>query len=94
MDTSKTKLIQGFYESKNAEGLQSIWNALIYTHQQPEAEKYQEYVEDMLTQRNLAEVYHALNTFNISAVDNEVAKGSQDALLLHIPILVLRGIEI
>ncbi|MED3798159.1 alpha/beta hydrolase [Lysinibacillus capsici] len=91
VDTSKTKLIQGFYDEKNAEGLQSIWNALIYTHHRPNEGKYQEYVEDMLTQRNLAEVYHALNTFNISAVDNEVAKGSREAMLLHIPILVLRG---
>ncbi|WDV04978.1 MULTISPECIES: intracellular short-chain-length polyhydroxyalkanoate depolymerase [Lysinibacillus] len=91
IDTSKTKLVQGFYDTKNGEGLQSIWNALIYTHRQPNAEKYQEYIEDMLTQRNLAEVYHALNTFNMSAIDNEIAKGSQEALLLHIPILVLRG---
>ncbi|MEK4170877.1 alpha/beta hydrolase [Lysinibacillus sp. FSL L8-0312] len=91
VDTSKTKLIQGFYDTKNGEGLRSIWNALIYTHQQPNEEKYQEYIEDMLTQRNLAEVYHALNTFNISAVDNDVTKGSHEALLLQIPILVLRG---
>ena len=33
----------------------------------------------MVTQRNLAEVYHALNTFNISTTDNSV------------PTLVLRG---
>jgi len=38
-----------------------------------------------------AEVYHALNTFNISAVDHEVAKGTREALLITIPILVLRG---
>ncbi|MFF6014589.1 intracellular short-chain-length polyhydroxyalkanoate depolymerase [Lysinibacillus fusiformis] len=91
VDTSKTKLVQGFYHTKNREGLQSLWNSLIYTHHQPSKEKYEEYVEDMLTQRNLAEVYHALNTFNISVVDHEVAKGSHEALLLTIPILVLRG---
>jgi len=91
VDTSKTKLVQGFYDSKNVPGLQSIWNALIYTHQQPSAEHYQEYVEDMLTQRNLAEVYHALNGFNISAVDNEVAKGTQEVQQITIPVLVLRG---
>ncbi|POZ56584.1 hypothetical protein LYSIN_01367 [Lysinibacillus sphaericus] len=45
----------------------------------------------MLTQRNLAEVYHALNTFNLSAVDNEVAKGTNEVQQLNIPILVLRG---
>lgn len=91
VDTSKTKLVQGFYDSKNAQGLQSIWNALIYTHNQPSLEHYQTYVEDMLTQQNLAEVYHALNVFNISAVDNEVAKGTHEVQQITIPVLVLRG---
>ncbi|WP_285395279.1 alpha/beta hydrolase [Lysinibacillus sp. fls2-241-R2A-57] len=91
VDTSKTKLVQGLYDSKNVQGLQAIWNALIYTHQQPSTKQYQEYVEDMLTQRNLAEVYHALNAFNISAVDNEVAKGTQEVQQITIPVLMLRG---
>ncbi|MFJ7980048.1 alpha/beta fold hydrolase [Lysinibacillus xylanilyticus] len=91
VDISKTKLVQGFYDSKNVQGLQSVWNALIYTHNQPSAAHYQTYVEDMLTQRNLAEVYHALNVFNISAVDNEVAKGTHEAQQITIPVLVLRG---
>ncbi len=91
IDTSKTKLVQGFYNSKNVQGLQSIWNALIYTNQQPSKELYKEYVEDMLTQRNLAEVYHALNVFNISAADNEVAKGTHEVQQISIPVLVLRG---
>lgn len=91
VDTSKTQLIQGFYATKNAEGLQSIWNALIYTHQKPKVKQYEAYVEDMITQRNLAEVYHALNIFNISAIDNEVAKGTYEAQHINIPTLVLRG---
>ncbi len=91
VDTSKTKLVQGFYDSKDVHGLQSVWNALIYTHKQPSPENYQTYVEDMLTQRNLAEVYHALNVFNISAVDHDVAKGTHEVQLIKIPVLVLRG---
>lgn len=91
VDTFKTKLVQGFYDSKNVQGLQSVWNALIYTHNQPSPEYYQSYVEDMLTQRNLAEVYHALNVFNISAVNHEVAKGTHEVQHITIPVLVLRG---
>ena len=94
VDTFKTKLVQGFYDSKNVQGLQSVWNALIYTHHQPRPEHYQTYVEDMLTQRNLAEVYHALNVFNISAVNHEVAKGTHEVQQITIPVLVLRGIVI
>ncbi|AHN21793.1 MULTISPECIES: intracellular short-chain-length polyhydroxyalkanoate depolymerase [Lysinibacillus] len=91
MDTSKTKTVQGFYDTKNSQGLKSIWDTFIYTHRQPDPEHYDAYVADMLTQRNLAEVYHALNTFNLSAVDNEVAKGTNEVQQLNIPILVLRG---
>lgn len=91
LDSSKTKLVQGFYDTQNIEGLKAIWNALIYTHKQPEVDHYDTYVEDMLTQKNLAEVYHALNTFNISAVDNEVAKGTNEVQKISIPTLVLRG---
>lgn len=91
LDSAKMKLVQGFYDTKHAQGLQAIWNALIYTHKQPKAQQYDAYVEDMFTQRNLAEVYHALNTFNISAVDNEIVKGTNEAQRINIPILVLRG---
>lgn len=91
LDSSKTKLVQGFYDTRNVQGLQSIWNALIYTHQQPNTEQYEAYVEDMLTQRNLADVYHALNTFNMSAVDNEVAIATREVQQINIPTLVLRG---
>lgn len=91
LDSSKTKLVQGFYDTQNVEGLKAIWNALIYTHKQPEADQYAAYVEDMLTQRNLAEVYHALNTFNISATDHEITKGTNEVLQITTPTLVLRG---
>ena len=46
--------------------LKLIWNAVIYTKNQPAPELYDEYVQDMRTQRNLAEVHHSNNTFNIS----------------------------
>ncbi|KOS68507.1 3-oxoadipate enol-lactonase [Lysinibacillus contaminans] len=85
LDSSKTKLVQGFYDTQNKEGLKAIWNALIYTHKQPESEHYDAYLDDMLTQRNLAEVYHALNTFNISAI------GTNEVQQITIPTLVLRG---
>ena len=50
-----------------------------------------EYIDDMLTQRNLADVYHALNTFNISAVNNDAAKGTKQVEKLTIPVLILYG---
>ena len=45
----------------------------------------------MLTQRNLADVYHALNTFNISHKDHTAAKGTGEVDLIQIPVLILYG---
>ncbi|MEZ7170430.1 alpha/beta fold hydrolase [Sporosarcina sp. OR05] len=90
-DAGKTKAIQGLYDSANREGLKAVWNALIYTHNTPDADKYEEYVDDMLTQRNLADVYYALNTFNISSMHNGVTEGSNQVKDIQIPTLVLRG---
>lgn len=71
-DPIRTIPIQAAYDEGNRELLKAIWNSVIYTHNQPEKQKYEEYVDDMMTQRNLAEVYYALNSFNISSYFNGV----------------------
>ncbi|WP_262173742.1 alpha/beta fold hydrolase [Saccharococcus sp. Marseille-Q5394] len=90
-DAGKTLAMQGLYDNQNRDGLKAVWNALIYTHNQPDAAKYDEYVDDMLTQRNLADVYHSLNTFNISPHHNGVHEGTNQAKDIDIPVLVLHG---
>jgi len=90
-DTGKTMAIQGLYDTENKEGLKAVWNAIIYTHNKPDDEKYEQYVDDMLTQKNLADVYHALNTFNISGHHNGLHEGTNQAKDLTIPVLILRG---
>jgi len=56
-DTGKTIAVQTAYDQENRGFLKAMWNMLIYTHRQPVESHYDEYVDDMLTQRNLAEVY-------------------------------------
>ncbi len=90
-DTGKTLVIQGMYDTHNREGLKAVWNAVIYTHNKPEVEKYEQYVDDMLTQRNYADVNHSLNTFNISDQHNGVNEGTNQAKDINIPVLILRG---
>ena len=65
-DLIRTIPVQTAYDTNNVELLKLIWNAVIYTKNQPAPELYDEYVQDMRTQRNLAEVHHCNNTFNIS----------------------------
>lgn len=92
-DTLRTIPIQGAYDSKDKDVLKGIWNALIYRKVQPAPEKYDDYVDDMLSQRNLADVYHSLNRFNISTFHNGLHEGSGKVRNISIPVLVLRGNE-
>src|SRR5699024_2919151 len=88
---AKTIRMKTLYNEKNYAGLRKVWNAVIYTHNQPEEARYQMYLEDMTTQRNIADVYHALNTFNISAHHNGLVSGTNEIKNIHIPILDLYG---
>ncbi|SDN11172.1 Pimeloyl-ACP methyl ester carboxylesterase [Psychrobacillus sp. OK028] len=90
-DPNKTLIVQGLYDTANKEGLKAIWNAAIYSHKQPADDAYDNYLDDMLTQRNLADVYHALNTFNISGTNNGLTEGTDKAKDITIPVLILRG---
>ncbi|BAQ11074.1 hydrolase or acyltransferase [Bacillus sp. OxB-1] len=87
----KIMVVQKLYDTHNREGLKAIWNALIYTHHQPDEKKYKEYLDDMFTQRNLADVYNALNRFNISSYHNRVTEGSDQAKDIQIPVMILHG---
>lgn len=90
-DQGKTIPMQSLYDLKDRKGLRLVWNAAIYTHNRPEPRKYGEYIDDMLTQRNLADVYFALNNFNISHIDHTAAKGAGAVDKIQIPVLILYG---
>lgn len=90
-DVTKTIPVQTAYDTNNTELLKLIWNAVIYTHNQPAPEQYEAYVQDMRTQRNLAEVYHSNNTFNISHCHNGLVDGNGKVDDITVPVLVLSG---
>ncbi|WP_374017677.1 alpha/beta hydrolase [Paenibacillus thiaminolyticus] len=71
--------------------LKRLYEAVIYDKNRSEEARYEAYLDDMLTQRNLMDVYHALNTFNVSMFDNEAAAGSGAVRRIAAPTLVLRG---
>lgn len=90
-DAGKTIPIQQAYDEGNKALLQAVWNTLIYTHNKPSEELYEAYTEDMMTQRNLAEVYQALNLFNISTHHNGLVMGNGNVNRIDIPVLVMQG---
>ncbi|MCE5171516.1 alpha/beta hydrolase [Paenibacillus profundus] len=68
-----------------------LYESVIYDKNRPKEARYEAYIDDILTQRNLMDVYYALNTFNISVFDNEAAAGSGAVKRIAAPTLVLRG---
>ncbi|SFJ51725.1 intracellular short-chain-length polyhydroxyalkanoate depolymerase [Thermoflavimicrobium dichotomicum] len=79
------------YQERDKSFLRQLWNALIYTQRQPSPEKYEIYLDDMCTQRNLVDVYHALNHFNISKTPNELGNGTGEVEKIQAPVLILWG---
>ncbi|RIW28432.1 alpha/beta hydrolase [Bacillus salacetis] len=90
-DPGKTIPVQTAYDQKNFTVLKAIWDGLIYTGEKPDPERYKRYLDDMCTQRNLADVYQALNLFNISKHDNGLTQGKGEAGRITIPVFALRG---
>lgn len=78
-------------KKRDKEFYRMMWNHLIYTQNQPNNEKYDEYIEDMFTQRNLVDVDYALVTFNISNETNGVTNGTGEIYQITAPTLVLQG---
>ncbi|PFD34309.1 alpha/beta hydrolase [Bacillus cereus] len=69
----------------------TVWDLLIYTHNQPESERYEKYLDDMLTQRNFVDVNYSLVTFNISDEHNGVVQGNGHIHRIQAPTLVIQG---
>ncbi|MUV37696.1 hypothetical protein JNUCC1_01502 [Lentibacillus sp. JNUCC-1] len=84
-------MVQEAYDTHNYAFLRQLWDMLIYTGQKPDEERYQKYLEDMTTQRNLAECYHALNVFNISSHPNGLVPGEDKVRQIDIPVMITRG---
>ncbi|KEQ26757.1 intracellular short-chain-length polyhydroxyalkanoate depolymerase [Paenibacillus tyrfis] len=90
-EMDKTKLVQRAYDHRDKAFLCNLWNRQVYVIQEPDEVRYETYLNDMLTQKNLLDVYDAMNRFNMSAKDHEAGGGSGDAARLLMPTLVLWG---
>ncbi|WP_025852437.1 alpha/beta fold hydrolase [Paenibacillus ehimensis] len=90
-EMDKTKLVQRAYNHRDKAFLRNLWNRQVYVIQEPDEVRYETYLNDMLTQKNLLDVYDAMNRFNMSVKDHEAGSGSGDAARLLMPTLVLWG---
>lgn len=79
------------YETRDKDTLRQIWEMLIYHDNKPDETRYDRYLEDMLTQRNLVDVDYALAMFNISSETTVMGEGNGKASKITMPVLVLSG---
>jgi len=71
--------------------LKRLWDTIVYTHHQPTTRKYEEYLDDVLTQRNTVDVAYAYSRFNISHENNGVDDGTGGVSKIQTPTLVIHG---
>lgn len=79
------------YRDKNKAFLRAVWDASIYVSKKPSEERYEEYLDAMLTQRNLVDIDYSLVHFNISDKHNGVVEGSGEVHKIKAPTLVIQG---
>lgn len=79
------------YATNNRAYMKQVWCLTIYNHNKPSDEKFEEYIDDMFTQRNLVDIDYSLANFNISNRFNGVNQGSGRAANITCPTLVLQG---
>ena len=90
-DKARYMPITAAYTRRNKSMLRAVWDTLIYTHNKPSEEKYEEYLDDMITQRNLLDIYYANNIFNISKKYNGLTEGTGKIENIKAPVLILWG---
>ncbi|CAM2865328.1 alpha/beta hydrolase [Paenibacillus sediminis] len=88
---ARTQMVSAAAVNRDKAFMKSLFDFAVYNGNKPDPERYEEYLDDILTQRNLADIYHGLNIFNISSIDNEAAKGTRAADRIQASALVIRG---
>jgi len=79
------------YRTRDKDFFRKVWDILIYTDNQPAEIEYEEYLEDILTQRNYIDIYFAMARFNISHQNNGVVDGTGAVDKIGSPTLVIHG---
>lgn len=81
------------YKEKNKDFLRMVWDSTIYIFRKPEEARYEKYLDEVLTQRNLVDIDYSLVHFNISHEHNGVVEGTGEVDKIKAPTLVIQGKE-
>jgi len=90
-DLVQVKPVLDALKNKDKEFYRQLFNMIIYNVNKPDNQKYEEYLDDMLTQRNLVDVDYALTRFNISNNSNGLVEGTGEVEKIECPTIVVQG---
>ncbi|MDF2698665.1 MAG: alpha/beta hydrolase fold [Haloplasmataceae bacterium] len=79
------------FQTKNKDFFRYIWNLTIYNTKQPDPERYDRYLEEIIKQRNLVDVDYALVHFNMTYEHNGVNEGTGRVDFIKADVLILQG---
>lgn len=83
--------IKDFNVYPNRQFVRTMWDKTMYTKNHPDHDLYEEYLDDAMTQRNVADLHYALLRFNISHEHNGLVPGNGHVDRIQAPTLVLQG---
>lgn len=79
------------FENKDKAMVKAIWDAAIFTFRKPEEERYDQYLEETMTEKCLVDIDYSLVHFNISDGHNGVEEGTGEVHKIKAPTLVVHG---
>ncbi len=83
--------IKNFNQYPSRKFVRALWDKTMYTKNRPSDGLYEEYIDDAMTQRNVADLHYALLRFNISHQHNGLVPGNGHVDRIQAPTLVLQG---
>lgn len=86
-----TKLIHSAMVQGDTDFMRTLFKPAIYNCGEPSEDRYPDYLVESAKQRNLPDIYHSLNTYNISHADHDAATGSGAVERIEAPVLVIWG---
>ncbi|MBD0378986.1 intracellular short-chain-length polyhydroxyalkanoate depolymerase [Paenibacillus sedimenti] len=89
----KTQVMSGAIERGDKAFLRAVFDAAVFTNAKPSDDRYEAYLDEMLLQRNLVDVYHALNVFNMTDEPHECSPGTGALSRVSCPVLCVQGTD-
>ncbi len=83
--------IEKWKSNQRRASIRRMLNRMRYNNQRPLKDRYNNYINELMMQRNLADVKLAIARFNISEEHNGLVSGTGEAAQINAPTLIVHG---